>query len=815
MALPAQFACASSAADGAPTRLHVYLKQARDLPAVDKSLMGKASSDPMVTFAVVDAGLRSFGSATTCASTVKKKSLAPTWNEQFSLAADDDERQLLAVVDDYDLVGSNDFMGCFVVPLADLRDQETTTACSAACDEPNCVRVCLLRARGLPIMDTNLLSKGGSSDPIVTFEAGGTRVSSTVKKKDLDPIWREDFTLEVERDQTVSVLVEDQDVASGNDFMGRFDVDVAAIFDLRGEPRRAWHALLDRRGDPGIGKVELVVVAAHDPALAVPTPAAMLEAEAKPGEAPNCLSDLASGNDFMGDVRVGLESLADRNVHRAWHALRSKAGDTAQGSVELCLRWWHDPSRSRALPTPPPMVAEESHPGEEANAIAVHLLRAKGLAVMDRHLLSKGGSSDPLVTLELGGEKRSSTCKPKCLAPTWQEGFVLPAEDGAGELVVTVWDQDLASGNDFMGVARVDLEALAHRRVHRAWYPLQAKGGGAAKGSVELALRRIHDPALALPTPPAMLADEAHADEAANCVDVHLLRARDLPIMDRHLLGKGGSSDPVATVEVAGAKQSSTCKKKSLAPVWQESFSLAADGDDALAVTLWDEDLASGNDFMGEVRVDLESLADRRPRRSWHPLRGRDGAVAQGAVELCVRWRHDPALALPTPPAMLEAEAQPDEAPNCVAIHLVRAKGLPVMDKNLLSKGGSSDPVVTFALPGAETQTSTCKAKCLAPRWREDFALAADDAAGEALVVTVFDQDLASGNDFMGAVEVPLAALGDRAVHRAWHPLRSKAGEAAPGAVGPASASISRRARCPCPRPFARRRRTPGSPRTA
>ena len=349
---------------------------------------------------------------------------------------------------------------------------------------------------------------------------------------------------------------------------------------------------------------------------------------------------------------------------------------------------------------------------------------------MDKNLLSKGGSSDPLVTLELGGEKRSSTCKPKCLAPTWQEGFVLPAEDGAGELVVTVWDQDLASGNDFMGVARVDLEALAHRKVHRAWYPLQAKGGGAAKGSVELALRRIHDPALALPTPPAMLADEAHAGEAANCVDVHLLRARDLPIMDRHLLGKGGSSDPVATVEVAGAKRSSKCKKKSLAPVWQESFSLAADGDDAIAVTVWDQDLA-----------------------------------------------------LPTPPAMLEAEAQPDEAPNCVAIHLVRAKGLPVMDKNLLSKGGSSDPVVTFALPGAETQTSTCKAKCLAPRWREDFALAADDAAGETLVVTVFDQDLASGNDFMGAVEVPLAALGDRAVHRAWHPLRSKAGEAAPGAV--------------------------------
>ena len=419
--------------------------------------------------------------------------------------------------------------------------------------------------------------------------------------------------------------------------------------------------------------------------------------------------DLASGNDFMGDVRVGLESLADRKVHRAWHPLRSKAGETAQGSVELCLRWWHDPSR--ALPTPPPMLAEESHPGEEANAIAVHLLRAKGLAVMDKNLLSKGGSSDPLVTLELGGEKRSSTCKPKCLAPTWQEGFVLPAEDGAGELVVTVWDQDLASGNDFMGVARVDLEALAHRKVHRAWYPLQAKGGGAAKGSVELALRRIHDPALALPTPPAMLADEAHAGEAANCVDVHLLRARDLPIMDRHLLGKGGSSDPVATVEVAGAKRSSKCKKKSLAPVWQESFSLAADGDDAIAVTVWDQDLA-----------------------------------------------------LPTPPAMLEAEAQPDEAPNCVAIHLVRAKGLPVMDKNLLSKGGSSDPVVTLEVAGF-VAPSTTKRKQLDPVWEETFKMPLD--AGDRLEVTVEDADVASGNDFMGAFKVDSAELADGATLRA------------------------------------------------
>ena len=75
----------------------------------------------------------------------------------------------------------------------------------------------------------------------------------------------------------------------------------------------------------------------------------------------------------------------------------------------------------------------------------------------------------------------------------------------------------------------------------------------------------------------------------------------------------------------------------------------------------------------------------------------------------------------------LEAEAQPDEAPNCVAIHLVSAKGLPVMDKNLLSKGGSSDPFARFQVVGGDSDgkefESEVKYKTLQPVWRELFQL--------------------------------------------------------------------------------------------
>ena len=71
----------------------------------------------------------------------------------------------------------------------------------------------LFRGRGLAIKDKNLLSSGGTSDPRVRFELLGGQVSddkherkkqekerhfkSSVRKKTLDPVWREVFAREL------------------------------------------------------------------------------------------------------------------------------------------------------------------------------------------------------------------------------------------------------------------------------------------------------------------------------------------------------------------------------------------------------------------------------------------------------------------------------------------------------------------------------------------------------------------------------------------------------------------------------------------
>ena len=52
--------------------LHTGLGRARDLPAMDKALIGKSSSDPKCTFTVD-------GTAIKLQSSTKKSTLTPTW----------------------------------------------------------------------------------------------------------------------------------------------------------------------------------------------------------------------------------------------------------------------------------------------------------------------------------------------------------------------------------------------------------------------------------------------------------------------------------------------------------------------------------------------------------------------------------------------------------------------------------------------------------------------------------------------------------------------------------------------------------------
>ena len=83
---------------------------------------------------------------------------------------------------------------------------------------------------------------GGSSDPFATVRyLRESRRTETIKQC-LDPHWNARFTIPASRaDTKVSITIEDWDLTSGPDFMGRVSVPLAELADKRAH--RSWHKL--------------------------------------------------------------------------------------------------------------------------------------------------------------------------------------------------------------------------------------------------------------------------------------------------------------------------------------------------------------------------------------------------------------------------------------------------------------------------------------------------------------------------------------------------------------------------------------------
>mmetsp|Transcript_38046 Transcript_38046/g.123077 ORF Transcript_38046/g.123077 Transcript_38046/m.123077 type:complete len:1230 (+) Transcript_38046:108-3797(+) len=98
-----------------------------------------------------------------------------------------------------------------------------------------------------------------------------------------------------------------------------------------------------------------------------------------------------------------------------------------------------------------------------------------------------------------------------------------------------------------------------------------------------------------------------------------------------------------------GERRSGTVED-SLSPVWQLAFrykvpqGMTADGYE-LHLRVYDQDLITFNDFLGEARVTVAALAEHADEAREYPLTGKEGGAAQGCVLLMVGERVEAALA--------------------------------------------------------------------------------------------------------------------------------------------------------------------------
>jgi hypothetical protein len=235
--------------------------------------------------------------------------------------------------------------------------------------------------------------------------------------------------------------------------------------------------------------------------------------------------DMASGNDFMGKFELNLSDFENRQEIRQWYSLCAEDGTHGAdiGSVLIAARWVFNPELLSPVDQEinwavPYLEAVNDHAESEhgfpLNELVLIVIKAHGLKIMDTNMFSKGGSSDPLVTITCGNEVAVKTqIIKKNLNPEWNEQFRWNVHEDRlfdTDVKFVVEDYDMASGNDFMGKFEINTNELNDGIERRQWFPLLPEDGidnGTDYGHVLVGYRLIHNPALA-PEPPVEEVEE-------------------------------------------------------------------------------------------------------------------------------------------------------------------------------------------------------------------------------------------------------------------------------------------------------------------
>ena len=108
----------------------------------------------------------------------------------------------------------------------------------------------VIRARNLLAKDSN-----GFSDPYAVIRMGNQKVKTRIIKKNLDPVWDEEFVLSVSRveSETIEISLWDWDFGPGNDdFLGQLTIPLVDVLH-GGDIFEKWNVLQKRTQKSSVG----------------------------------------------------------------------------------------------------------------------------------------------------------------------------------------------------------------------------------------------------------------------------------------------------------------------------------------------------------------------------------------------------------------------------------------------------------------------------------------------------------------------------------------------------------------------------------
>jgi len=250
---------------------------------------------------------------------------------------------------------------------------------------------------------------------------------------------------------------------------------------------------------------------------------------------------LRHGVDIQQKNKGGLTAMDMAEKHDQMIVFRVLQGVVFQREhISFNLSRW--PVDSPTEENDPMEFLKDCYRGQYVNSLlVVEVVKARHLPSSDL-----SGMSDPYVTLNLNGMKRTTRVVKSSLAPVWNETFEFDDQSlGVWEgqsLMVEVYDWDMVGDADLLGTCSIDISALAsiqppvysvdeEVKMGQAWFPLRNEDGRLVQGQHDTEKRlenRLEDSELFLRF--------RFTPAIGRFVEIGIMEARNLPAK---LQGKG------------------------------------------------------------------------------------------------------------------------------------------------------------------------------------------------------------------------------------------------------------------------------------
>mmetsp|Transcript_17478 Transcript_17478/g.28709 ORF Transcript_17478/g.28709 Transcript_17478/m.28709 type:complete len:431 (-) Transcript_17478:284-1576(-) len=280
------------------------------------------------------------------------------------------------------------------------------------------------------------------------------------------------------------------------------------------------------------------------------------------------------------------------------------------------------------------------------------------VSVLEADLLGRENEVYAVVTI--ADFKQETKTTRKSANPRWMETLSFPTMDQTSIMTVALFQKNSFTADKELGETNARKLGQMDSEAWLPVYPKSSKGGQTTMsntiGSIHLKFQAsrgsiavdLSGSAMASDTfPTNRIGDRSKSFVGEKYFNLKVVEAKSIAARDRN-----GSSDPYCEIRYGSMKTKTKTLKKTVNPIWNAEFICKWDEEperpDVLNVVLYDKDMFTSDDYLGEVVITLSdlTLTDGLSDAWYNLISTKAGFIASGVLNLQIQFPRQGSIAM-------------------------------------------------------------------------------------------------------------------------------------------------------------------------